>query len=93
MYNEIKVVIYMELLNDMIYDEFKNIMPEIIKNIDYEKLINLKSLQTLQKIRTVIKNDRVTGFASYIRLHICYNAKKHYHIFSAGNFRECLRIV
>ena len=58
----------MELLNDMIYKDLTNILPEIYKNIDYEKIINLKSLQALQKIKTVIEDDSLSDFECVERI-------------------------
>ena len=52
----------MELINDMLYEELKVIIPAVIKNIDYDKIINLKSMQALQKIKAIIENDSLNDF-------------------------------
>jgi len=57
-----------ELVNDMLYKELINILPAIYKNIDFVKIINLKSLHVLERIKTVIENDSLSDFECIERI-------------------------
>ena len=58
----------MDLVNDMIDNELINIMPEILKMIDFAKIIDLKSLYALEKIKAVIENDSLSDFECVERI-------------------------
>lgn len=60
----------MELINDMLSEDLKIIISVAIKhmNLDYSKIIDLKSFQTLQKIKTVIENDSLSDFECIERI-------------------------
>ena len=64
----------MELLYDMLTEEWKDILSAAVRivveevNIDYVELIELKSLMTLEKIKTVIENDSLSDFECIERI-------------------------
>lgn len=64
----------MELLNDMLSNEFELIISSAIQaaiqrmDIDYGKIIELKSMQALQKIKAVIEDDSLSDFECVERI-------------------------
>ena len=64
----------MELLYDMLTEEWKDILSAAVRivveevNIDYVELIELKSMMTLEKIKTVIENDSLSDFECIERI-------------------------
>ena len=60
----------MELIKDMIDEELKIIISVALKqiDIDYAKIIELKSLQALEKIKTVIEDDSLSDFECVERI-------------------------
>ena len=60
----------MDLIKDMLNENLKVIISEALEqmNIDYDKIIELKSIQILQKIKTVIENDSLSDFECVERI-------------------------